>query len=471
MLVWLIVVGMLAGAAASIAATTAPHGALTPLTGPGSCLGGGPASGCAPLRGVTATTANRQDSGSSISTLTATQGDGTLYVTGGIDVPAGIAVLRRDPRTGALTQPTGVPGCITAGHRVTGCAFVPSPGHLNDFQIAPDGTQVAIEYLPPGRSVQAEQLFARDPRTGAVHRLGGPRACVALLSGVCGEVHGLRPPHQTPLGPNPTSVYPLAAGTRLVTRGAAGPSGGQGIAVQRRAQGRWREVPGSAGCTNWRGTAGCHRLACLRHSVSDAVAGGGGRVYVVGGADDTGYIATFRRTGSGGLQPLGCAALAPHSPTGKPIWVGPLPHSSSVLLAAHYFDHEAPLNRERIYVATPGPHGALTRPRAISGALAFDQGDAPALSPDGRTLYGADYLIGNGGLYVYGVTPTAITPFPAPWFNPYATPTATNGLHDNGVNATPLVSPDGRFVYTVTGPFQHPSSTNQPEVHVYRTQP
>jgi hypothetical protein len=142
-----------------------------------------------------------------------------------------------------------------------------------------------------------------------------------------------------------------------------------------------------------------------------------------------------------------------------------------VLLAAHYFDHETPLNGEQLYASTPGKNGALTRPRAISGPLAFAAGDVPALSPDGNTLYGADYLLGNGAIYVYGVTSTAVTALPEPWFNPYSTPQASNGLHDNGVNDTPIVSPDGRFVYTITGPFQNPSSTNEPEVHAYTVQP
>jgi hypothetical protein len=470
---WAFVVGLLiigsvlVTAGSAVGATAAPRGALTALTGTGSCLGG---PGCAPLRGftVTAAAATTQTPGVSYSILelTAVDGGDTMYVTHGVYTPWAIAVLSRNPSTGALSQLAGKRGCITT-HRMQGCAFAPPGPHTNDLVISPDGKRVAVESFKSGR--ESYLLLSRDAATGALRRLGGWRGCVALIDGACGQIHGLRVKNQMSLLTEaPYSSYPLRSSARIIAGHDDGAPGGQGIAVQRRnAHGQWHEVPGASGCTNWRGTPGCHKLACLQGPVSEAVAGTGGHVYVIGGENDTGYVATFRRTGSGGVQPLGCTTFAPHDPTGKPIWLQPLTHSSTVLLAAHYFDHETPLDREQIYASTPGKNGALTRPRAISGPLAFAAGDVPALSPDGKT----DYLFGNGGLYVYGVTSTAVTALPAPWFNPYSTPVATNGEHDNGVNDTPVVSPDGRFVYTVTGPFQNPSSTNQPEVRAYAVQP
>jgi hypothetical protein len=319
--------------------------------------------------------------------------------------PLAIAVLSRNPSTGALSQLTGKRGCITT-HPVEDCALAPPGQHSNDLVISPDGERVAVESFMGAK--QSYLLLSRNPGTGALRRLGGWRGCLALIDGACGQIRGLRVKNQMSLLTQaPYSSYPLGSSTRIIAGHDAGAPGGQGIAVQRRnGNGRWHEVPGASGCTNWRGTPGCHRLACLQGPVSEAVAGHGDRVYVIGGEDDTGYVATFRHASSGGLQPLGCAAFAPHDPTGKPIWVQPLPHSSIVLLAAHYFDHEAPLDRESVYASTPGTNGALTRPREISGPLAFGAGDVPALSPDGRTLYGADYLLGNGGLYVYRVTST-----------------------------------------------------------------
>jgi hypothetical protein len=467
----LIIGSVLASAGRADGANAVPSGALTALTGTGSCLGG---PGCASLRGFIATpaAATIQIPGVSYSVLQLTAADGgrTMYVSHGIYTPWAIAVLSRNPSTGALSQLAGKRGCITT-HPMPGCAFAAPGAHTNDLVISTDGRRVAVEIFKRGR--ESYQLLLRDPATGTLRRLGGPRSCLALIDGACGQIHGLRVKNQLSLLTEaPYSSYPLGPDTRIIAGHEAGAPGGQGIAVQRRkGNGQWREVPGASGCTNWRGTPGCHRLACLQGPVSEAVAGLGDHVYVIGGEDDTGYVATFRRTSSGGLQSLGCATFAPHDPTGKPIWVQPLPHSSTVLLAAHYFDHEAPLTREQIYASTPGANGALTRPQAISGPLAFSAGDVPALSPDGSTLYGADYLLGNGGLYVYEVTSTAVTALPAPWFNPFSTPQATNGLHDNGVNDTPVVSPDGRFVYTATGPFQNASSTNQPEVRAYEVQP
>jgi hypothetical protein len=463
---------MLAAAGTALAASP-PQGALTPLTGAGSCVGGG-SSGCAPLRGITPATTATENTSSSVLTLTAGSGGRNLYVGGGIGTPWAIAVLDRNPRTGTISQAAGTQGCITAGRRAAGCAFVPAPGHINDLVISANGTRVATEYLQHGKTLphQDEQLFARDPSTGQVHKLGGPRSCVALVSGVCGHVRGVTAKRSL-LGPT-AKVYQLGAGARLI----AGPEGagrGWGVAIERRnGNGRWREAAGTAGCADWHGPSGCQKVACLHYAVNGATSGPGGHVYVIGGQNSPAYVATFKRTSSGRLAYVGCALL-PHreraSLPGKAIWVKPVPHSNTVLIATHYYDHEGPYNKEQIYATTPGKNGALSVPKLISPNLAFTLGDIPTLSPDGSTVYGADYLIGTGGLYVYHLTSTAVTPLPAPWFNPFSTPVASNGLHDNGVNDTPVVSDDGRFVYTVTGPFQSPSNTNQPEVRAYAAQP
>jgi hypothetical protein len=439
-------------------AASAPHGALAPLTGAGSCLGGG-ASGCAPLRGITPATNVTENTSSSVLTLTAGNGGRKLYVAAGIGAPWAVAVLDRNPSTGTISQAAGRRGCITAARRAAGCAFVPAPGHINDLAISANGTRVATEYLPHGRALphQDQQLFARNPDTGQVHKLGRPRSCIALISGVCGHVRGVTAKPSL-LGPT-AKVYPLGAGARLIA-GPEGPGKGWGVAIQHRdGSGRWHEAAGAAACANWHGPAGCQKVACLHYAVNGAVAGPGGHVYVIGGQNSPAYVATFKRTSAGGLAYVGCALL-PHrgraSLGGKAIWVKPVPRSKTVLIATHYYDHEGPYNKEQIYATTPGRNGALVVPKLISGDLAFTLGDVPALSPDGSTLYGADYLLGTGGLYVYRATSTAITSLPAPWFNPFS---------------TPVVSGDGRFVYTVTGPFQNPSNTNQPEVRVYQVQP
>jgi hypothetical protein len=465
---------MLAGAGSAVAAAP-PQGALTPLTGTGSCVGGG-LSGCAALRGITPAVNIDDTDNTSHSLLTLTAGDDrkTLYVAAGIGTPWAIAVLDRDASTGTISQPAGKTGCVTAARHTAGCAFVPAPGHINDLVISQDGTRVATKYLPAGKSLphQQEQLFERNPSTGAVHRLGHPRSCVSLVDGVCGHVRGVtaRP---SLLGPT-TTVYPLGASSRLV----AGPEGGGrgwGIALQHREKsGQWHETSGAGGCANWHGPADCRKVACLRRAVTAATRGPRGQVYVIGEQNSPAYVATFKRTRAGGLVFVGCALL-PHrgraSLPGKPIWIKPVPHSTTVLIATHYYDHEGPYNKEQIYAATPSKNGALGVPKRISGDLAFTLGDIPALSPNGSTLYGADYLLGTGGLYVYHLTSTAVSALPDPYFNPFSTSVASNGLHDNGINDTPLVSKDGRFVYTITGPFQNPSTTNQPEVRAYQAQP
>lgn len=162
-------------------------------------------------------------------------------------------------------------------------------------------------------------------------------------------------------------------------------------------------------------------------------------------------MATFRQFPNGGLKPVGCVPSDPAgSISGEPVWVSALPHSSTVLLAGHYYDHESGLEQERIDAATPGHGGPLQRPRQISGNLGFSSGTAPILAPDGETLYGAD--TDGGQLYVYRVTPDSVTALPAPYANPYSTPKAPTGLHYYGITSPPVSSPDGRFVYVATAP-------------------
>jgi sugar lactone lactonase YvrE len=80
---------------------------------------------------------------------------------------SGVAVLRRDRRTGALSQPRGQAGCVRL-QRAEGCAVAPV-GDARDLVVSPDGRHVYV------RSGDRIVVFARD-RTGRLRHRGATPA-------------------------------------------------------------------------------------------------------------------------------------------------------------------------------------------------------------------------------------------------------------------------------------------------------
>ena len=82
---------------------------------------------------------------------------------------SGVAVFRRDRRTGALTQPRGRAGCVRT-EADEGCAVVPM-GEPRDVVVSPDGRFVYVIGEDAAGENGAVHVFAREARTGALrHR-------------------------------------------------------------------------------------------------------------------------------------------------------------------------------------------------------------------------------------------------------------------------------------------------------------
>lgn len=141
-------------------------GALTPQTGPTSCISqSGNAGACADGRGL-------------VSTYEIAMGaDGrTIYVSGN---GSGVAVLRVDPATGALTQPAGPDGCITDdgsdGDAGTTCADGRAIAGSYSMTIGPDGrTLYAGDRVGSG----SVAVFDVDVASGLIAQLPGLGGCV-----------------------------------------------------------------------------------------------------------------------------------------------------------------------------------------------------------------------------------------------------------------------------------------------------
>ncbi len=414
--------------APSLAEPPPPHGALLALRGAGGCLGGG-----CPIR----------LRGLSHGELRLTASRSGRYVYAVRPFPAALAILRRDPRSGELAQLPGRRGCLVA-RAVDGCRVLP----------ALRGRHRALRALGDGRLTvtlghHRRLLLAEDPRTGTVRRLGIIHGCVLALDGPC-----VAPATVTAQ----REVIPVSAATALVT-GYDHDSATFAL-IRRGADGAWRTVRGAAGCMTQTGNHGrCTALPCMEETATSAHLLDGGRILAVGGGDpddeDTmyGFLATFQVTPGGGLTPLRCVTI-PRSAV--PVWLHPLPHSSTVLVAEMYGNRGTGLTWERIFAARPRSDGALGVPAPISGDLAGFEGEL-LLAPDARTLY--DIGLGGSSIEASRVSASAVRRLPAPYGFPYRAP------HLSGYGADDLIAPgDGRHVYAAMSGTQ---TRTAPAIRVY----
>jgi DNA-binding beta-propeller fold protein YncE len=112
----------------------------------------------------------------------------TLYV----GSPYGLTVLARNTSTGALTELSGAQGCLqdaTDTARVASCGTVRRLGGPRSIAVSADGKNVYVT------SFNGVDLFARDTSTGALTQLAGAQGCLSNASSPatdgCTHVAGL----------------------------------------------------------------------------------------------------------------------------------------------------------------------------------------------------------------------------------------------------------------------------------------
>jgi 6-phosphogluconolactonase (cycloisomerase 2 family) len=313
-------------------------GALRQLDGSAGCVGGGPADGCAPGRNLTGARA------------LALSSDGhSVYVAGA----GGLAVLARDPRTGALRQLDGAAGCASesgqdgcadgravstalwvvpgregrsvyllgrsdavavfrrdprtgAVHQRTGARGCVREARLRSLGCAPGrgvGAGRAAAITRSGRTLYVGGLdgavttFRRDPRSGTIAQLPGRRGCLAPHIAGCARVRGLHGPHSLTLGPGQRELY-VAVSLAVDAQ--------SGVVLLRRdpRDGSLSQPRGHAGCVNADGSSGCATGRALRGAHSLELDPSGRRA-LVASEFPTGSIAVFARDPrSGGLRQL-----------------------------------------------------------------------------------------------------------------------------------------------------------------------
>lgn len=175
-----------------------------------------------------------------------------------------IAIFRRDPRSGTLTQPKGAAGCIAAkgaGH----CATAIGLDGPNSLAVSPDGRNV----YATSRASNSISIFQRNQKTGALTQLPASAGCIAGAPiPVCAAGRALVGPDVVVVSPKGENVY-------------VGSFFGNAVAVFDRdpASGALTQPGDSSGCIA-EAISGCALGVAVGAPEGMAISGDGASVYV-----------------------------------------------------------------------------------------------------------------------------------------------------------------------------------------------
>ena len=240
-------------------------GALLQLGGKGACVRGGDDPGaCLDGRALLGADA------------LAISPDGAIVYAAAKDVDA-VAVLQRDPTTGALSQQAGLTGCIRLSGGL-GCATARSIAQPSALVIAPGGRDL---YVASG-SGNAISVLQRDAATGLMIQPAGTAGCIGQGIADCTAAPLLTAPAALAMGPDGSSLTVATAGDGTL------------ITLHRdTTSGLLAAVPAPSGCISTTAAGGCQALGVLGPATSMAIAPAGDVLYA---AASTGLIALSRQT-------------------------------------------------------------------------------------------------------------------------------------------------------------------------------
>ena len=358
-----------------------------------------------------------------------------------------IAIFKRDPRTGTLTQGRGGAGCIAAGG-AEGCSSAVGLEGPNSVAVSPDGRNVYATAL----GSEAVTVFQRDRASGALSQPRDGSGCITTLPlPACASGRALGGPDVVVASPDGRNVY-------------VGSFFGNAIAVFNRdpASGALTQPADSSGCVTATPTSGCATGLALEAIEGMAISGDGRSLYA--GAAVSEAVDTFARNPSTGAlsQPGGgggCIVPTPLagcttgaqldgadaiaiSPNGKDVYVTSL-FSKSVTS----FSRSSPSG---LLTQKPGPAGCLVflRSTGCSFGRALNAPEGLAVSPDGNNVYAASFAPGAIAVLNRGKGSGAVAQKPngAGCVAVPAVPECPTGRAMSGLSSL-VLSPDGRFLY------------------------
>ncbi len=420
-----------------------PLGALVQLHGAKGCLVDRSASGSNCTR-VRALRGPAPFLGSDALAITA---DGrNLYVASSRS--NAIAVLRRNARTGTLSQRPGAAGCISAGG-AAGCAKAIGLRGPNSVAVSADGNNVYATAF----AGNALLIFRRNRSTGALTQLSSGRGCLtnAATPG-CSTARALSGPDVVAVSPDGRSVY-------------VGSFTGNAIAVFTRnsSTGALTQPAGVAGCVVDAPTSGCTTGLALGAPEGMAISANGKNVYVAAALSNaldvlarnrstgaltqatngTGCIVGSALTGcSTGLQLQGADAVAV-SHNDRSVYV-----TSALSNSVTSFNRASKSGR---VTQLTGTSACVIYVLAVGCSLGRTLSDPEglAVSPDGANVYAAVFASGAVDVLNRNASSGALLQKPRRpgCMVSHATPDCTFGRGLLGASSI-AVSPDGRNVYS-----------------------
>jgi DNA-binding beta-propeller fold protein YncE len=379
-----------------------------------------------------------------------------LYVA---SIGGAVSVLRIGSG-GRLRQLAGKAGCMSTTGRA-GCREVRQLAHSETVAVSPDGRTVYVGVS--ARGVGGVLTFARDKRTGALRKTGclgegGNRGCTTVRT-------NFRGPADLAVSPDGRSVY-MASGDR------SGIGAGIVVVFARAGDGSLSEPAGPAGCLNADGSAGCTQArALLPDCCGIAVSPDSRDVYLsswqsVPASSPTGLdsahfsLDSFSRGGGGALTQFGCVNQDGSDGCTAAPFKGdqPLNTSGDIVISANgrnlYLAHSSTFPSAEAAICGASDNFIAMFPRDPSsgtlGPLAQDMGvcgSIPALSPDGKSLYGVTGNFGNE-VSIFSRDRANGLLSPAGCIDPYDRP-CQKPRHLTAPSAL-AITPDGRHVYVVS---------------------
>ena len=356
-----------------------------------------------------------------------------------------VAVFRRNPKTGALGQPSGAAGCVAAKGAFE-CGKAIGLNGPNSVAISANGRNVYVT----SRGSNAVTTFQRNRSTGALHQLPGAAGCV---SGVplpgCATATALLGPDVVVVSPDGKNVY-------------VGSFFGNAVAAFSRdsSSGALTQLSGSVGCIA-EATSGCAVGLALGAPEGMAISGDGKSVYVatalssavvVLARDPSTGTLTQATGGSGcivdaaltgcttGLELSGANAVAV-SPGDDDAYVTSL-FSNSVTAFTRAASSGGLTQKE-------GTSACLVWLRAVgcSFGRALSSPEGLAVSPDGANVYAAAFATGAVDVLDRSAGSGAVAQKPglAGCVATRSVPGCTHGRALRGVSSIAL-SPNGRYL-------------------------
>ncbi len=209
-------------------------GALGQPAGTAGCIAEAAAEGCAAGIGLGA-----------VEGLAISRNGGSVYT--GSALSNAMAVLSRDPETGALSQAAEGSGCLALA--LTGCATAVEIEGANAVATSPGNDVVYVTSL----FSNSVTVFSPSTPSPGLRQKEGTAGCVVWLRAVgCGFARSMSAPEGVVVSPDGASLYTAAFRTGAID-----------VFDRNRESGNLIQKPGSAGCLARKSVPGCTRARAL----------------------------------------------------------------------------------------------------------------------------------------------------------------------------------------------------------------